>query len=951
MYKEDNMKRKILTSIIALSIISSLFININKIDASAADTVSKTKVVNVGKYTGKKPWTSTSNWEPFSTQYGSFPTTYAYDDGAYKGTLTASRIRIEAANKKDEVVSGRTATVSSSVSKTVGFLAEPSFDNSISVSVTDSVTGRTVSGNIPKSGALSSPSMSSREYPYISDGRANNYDVNNNRYYGVLGNDSTTLYLLGGGSMPWNSASFPGNAEYYPDAKFYGIISTATHFTYELAMDMAYFSKVTGLQVKGVNWAEGDRVAATTFKNVSIGWDTDNPNNVGKKGSDLLAGGTKFRTEGTIDYTANKTLTQYYGEGIYYGSNGSIPLGTIIEVTYFNADKSWAFVRNAATGVNGWVQASGLTLRNAGTKNLREYRRGAYVPYRMWNTEYTYKQNYSGPIALPDYVSGQYCDDWNVYVEYVGDVIDYRLNNFKSSNLKSTPASTTIFPGKTSAVQDLAIDFTITHEMVGTLGTTAYNPNVVLKLGSTQIWTGNVSIMPGQSVNKSINVTGVTVPLGNNTLSIEVNKDRTYVERNPSVSDPYLDNIDTEAHNGRLIDAYNFTVPNVSASPINAMIEADQPSVTQSMTVNFTIAHAQSVTSGTGQLNPMVHIKLGGTLVWSGNVGVAPGSSTNKSVKIDNVIIPPGNHILSVEVNPDKKIIEQLVGFDPYADNIRTITYPGVRYLGCDLPGASRNVNTWSEKWTRIKENGTLSGAAGNQIYNLSAPTITTQTINYRESYEITEVYYRSKWSKDMHEAGYLGYNQLPARGIGWVKIVDNSKVKIKAGYAFEVVAVTKYNTDRYVQTYNSTNGTAYNGPNGPGVHGETSVTPMVTPIDTPNVMYINMGLGASGGNVCRIMTTTDKSGAWYDSSKTFELPLAATINGVIERKLYTNVGGKSDTYTVTISTPRPDKPNAFKGYEAEKPVNTLNKGYLHDSITFQLEVLGQDDIKSHIVQ
>lgn len=98
-------------------------------------------------------------------------------------------------------------------------------------------------------------------------------------------------------------------------------------------------------------------------------------------------------------------------------------------------------------------------------------------------------------------------------------------------------------------------------------------------------------------------------------------------------------------------------------------------------------------------------------------------------------------------------------------------------------------------------------------------------------------------------------------------------------------------------------------------------------------------------------------------------LPERKTPTGTVERRIYISEDTKPNNqsgqykYPIKIVTPRPDKPDAFYGYEPETMVTkagytikqsknkVANGSYLHDCHTIYVVVYPNNDVNTHIIQ
>ncbi|MDK8746839.1 MULTISPECIES: CARDB domain-containing protein [Bacilli] len=199
-----------------VSLVFILLILLNTIP-SYQETASASQKVTVLQYQGEidnkikyqnEIWTDYPNPE-----YGDYPETITYNENGYSGTLKATRIKLVPQNKKDQWVKDRTKTFKDDwTSNWVNNKDEVSSPTSVKGSYFDEPSGKNVSYTLKKSGGLKESDHKVDWFEYRSEGRADNYDKDNNRYLGFMSNDSETYY-----AGKWTDKK-PGDA---PDS-FYG---------------------------------------------------------------------------------------------------------------------------------------------------------------------------------------------------------------------------------------------------------------------------------------------------------------------------------------------------------------------------------------------------------------------------------------------------------------------------------------------------------------------------------------------------------------------------------------------------------------------------------------------------------------------------------------------------------------------------------------------------------
>lgn len=448
----------------------------------------------------------------------------------------------------------------------------------------------------------------------------------------------------------------------------------------------------------------------------------------------------------------------------------------------------------------------------------------------------------------------------------------------------------------------------------------------------------------------------------------------------------------------------NYAVRDLKAYPPSVHFGKNERTIEQDVTLTFTVINESSDELG-GKLpsSPIVVIKHGNKVVWRNSVSISPGQSRKMSVTIPKRILRQGDNHFSVEVNPDRTILEFKPGVsDPYKDNKATTSIKGVEYAKCQkcMTDEQRTRNDWREKWEWYEQRGNVRESTYSKCFEYETRTrrrcsrdedgkrecetyeyevcVDRRDIPYEycevtyrreweeihdyfETYQIRDVLFRSKYTKDMAKKNGRG-------GDGWVSVKNGGYGMIKAGYGFELQIKTHYNTNRYrapsPEPYSSNwyNGDVY-GRYPSGYCDFRTRYPGVTPVEQPRHIYMEMPyVDRSGENVCYILDST-VSGPWYNEVRTFRLPLRSAFGGPSERKIYVNEKAKPNIdnprkYRIDIVTPRPDKEgDRFYGYYPENQVGDGKKSpsqltsYLHDCTHFYLVIMPQDDIKTHIIQ
>lgn len=388
------------------------------------------------------------------------------------------------------------------------------------------------------------------------------------------------------------------------------------------------------------------------------------------------------------------------------------------------------------------------------------------------------------------------------------------------------------------------------------------------------------------------------------------------------------------------VSAKNYAIKDLKITPHLIQFPQGSSSKSENLTFTFTVAN-----EGKGGTNtPLVVIKQGGTILKSYRPMVPSGAEVMQSLTIPTTI-RTGENLFSVEVNPAPREVVEVRpdNLPPYEDNIKTDKVIGKPYVKCVDCTNQRTSNTWSEKFKWVETKGKWKtreycdggyDSDGNHEHCYHTETYCDTWVSrrweevkdYNEQYKITNIYFRSKWSKDTKG------------GDGWVDLLNGGTAKIKAGYGFEFKVLVNYKTNRNnlpspepVPWQECSYGLTRN-PGAPSVYA-------------PSLLYVEMPFSSNGNKVCYIMDNTTNSGSWYNRTQTFELPERSSFNIKNERKVYTNETARPGNYKMSVRTA------VWDGYNPITPVDTSNKKPMQDCKDVWIEILPQDDLKSHIVQ
>lgn len=278
----------------------------------------------------------------------------------------------------------------------------------------------------------------------------------------------------------------------------------------------------------------------------------------------------------------------------------------------------------------------------------------------------------------------------------------------------------------------------------------------------------------------------------------------------------------------------NYAIRDLRATPQSIHFGKNESQLRRSVTLNFTVINESSDEHG-GSLpsSPVVEIRHGGQVVWRNSVSISPGQSRKMSVTIPDRVLRPGDNVFTVEVNPDRTILEFKPGVsDPYADNKATTSIRGVEYAKCQecMTSRIRKRNDWRERWEWYEQRGVVRSSTYRRCFREETRTGSYCAKRDRETgrcireesytywvcvderdvpYEYCQVTYRKEWDeiRDYYEtfeiadvlfrSKYTKDNRLG--NDGWVSVKNGGQGRIKAGYGFELQIKTRYRTNRNI--------------------------------------------------------------------------------------------------------------------------------------------------------
>ena len=381
----------------------------------------------------------------------------------------------------------------------------------------------------------------------------------------------------------------------------------------------------------------------------------------------------------------------------------------------------------------------------------------------------------------------------------------------------------------------------------------------------------------------------------------------------------------------------NFAIKNLRLSP--TLVYSDK-AITKNINFSFTVANEAPKSEFTPA--PTVVIRQGGNVIWSKVIGIKDGDNIEVSQTL-SVKLQPGNNTFEVEVNPDRSIVEYRPDGNPYIDNKKVATV-AVQKLEKDIACTKENSsNEWKQKFFVHIQKGipyeyqvcsshdSKGNCTGHRTVKACKDLVVkedSKTINFYENYNIKNVLFRSKYTKDHDKSGD-----------GWVDLMNGGSAVIKSGYGFELAALVTYKTNRY-KDYEAYR-TSFS-PVPPFYENRCTygtISPQVSAANQPETIALKLPFANTSSGSYHLQVT-QASGSWDDSAYLFELPLRKNLSGSGDvRMIYTNehaaVGIKTFSYTTPI----------WPGYQE----SGVKKKMLQQCYTGTIKIIANDDLHGHL--
>ena len=214
----------------------------------------------------------------------------------------------------------------------------------------------------------------------------------------------------------------------------------------------------------------------------------------------------------------------------------------------------------------------------------------------------------------------------------------------------------------------------------------------------------------------------------------------------------------------------NYAIKDLKITPHLIQLEEGVGSKTQPLSFTF-VASNEGKNEGDSE-NPLVVISKNGSTIWSGRINVAVGEEVQETITIP-VSMGVGNHTFKVEINPEPREVKEFkTNGNPYGDNYKTDAVVVKRYVECVDCTDQNTGNSWQEKFSWVEKFGEWrtytkcddDGDCWEETYCAIVKTNRWSEVHsFNESYKISNVYFRSKWSKDTKG------------GDGWIDLLTTS--------------------------------------------------------------------------------------------------------------------------------------------------------------------------------
>jgi hypothetical protein len=383
----------------------------------------------------------------------------------------------------------------------------------------------------------------------------------------------------------------------------------------------------------------------------------------------------------------------------------------------------------------------------------------------------------------------------------------------------------------------------------------------------------------------------------------------------------------------------NISVSNLSIKASSFVLPVGQNTTNETMTFSFDIFNENKENQ---DKDIDVVIKKGGQVIWSNIVYVPANKNyTVPVVTVPGVNLSKGENVFTVEVNPQPRkwyefLKDATSPSQVYEDNITANSVMVHSNTGSSNCQILNNQNTWTtthyiNEWHGYRDSWYHEVDGSGHWHSdcvITSDTYWNETISYYERYQITNVFFRSKLTKDqaIRDGG----------GDGWVDLVNGKVGEVKAGYGFEIKYVVKYQTNVY---------SASPKPWSSDCSGKTVSSTHGSYVDAPNTIQVTMPFTDTSGQLVKYtLNASSESGSWDNLTQNFEMPTHNAFNIKDTKEVFINTTAKDGDYPLRIDTY-----TYFYG-SYDKPSKST---YLCDYkiVTIRIKGSSSDDVKSHLTQ
>lgn len=371
-----------------------------------------------------------------------------------------------------------------------------------------------------------------------------------------------------------------------------------------------------------------------------------------------------------------------------------------------------------------------------------------------------------------------------------------------------------------------------------------------------------------------------------------------------------------------IISEVNVSVSDFIINPPRISLPYGQYSTNEDLQFSFTLNYRSDAKIDTSIEVPVV-LKKGNTIIRMESIHLYLNEPYEVMWEVPNVYLHSGNNEFTVEVNPHPRyVFEWLKGNkNPYADNIaKSSVYVETNAYPTAVCNAPHTENYWTQVYNIREKHGYWeSDPDGGGGCRTTWRGSWTESYDLYETYEITNVLFRSKLTEDTQG--------------GWIDIM-NQPGRVKAGYGFEIKVVAKYKTNFWTHKPS---------PPWSSTCSYRRVNPWPTTVNPASHITITMPFKDKAGNKMKYNISGETSGPWYNETQVYEMPMRNAFGLKNTREIFVNETAKDGTYEVRIDT--------LPFYGTNLSPNASKK--LCDRVFVDIEIVGsnKDDVNTHITQ